>query len=48
MALVRVNLDTAADEPYTPRIDALMREKPLPRDKRVVTKNGNLVTPKAR
>jgi hypothetical protein len=48
MAYVRVNLDTAADEDYDPRMDRLVRERPVPADKRVLTPNGNRIVPQAR
>lgn len=49
MALVRINLDTAADEPDTRLIDRLMREKPMPVLRvGVVTPNGNRIIPVAR
>jgi hypothetical protein len=48
MALVRVYLDTAQDEDYDPKLDRLMRERPTPADKRVLTPNGNRIVPQAR
>jgi hypothetical protein len=49
MALVRINLDTAQDEPDTRLIDRLMRERPLPIVRvGVLTPNGNVVVPVAR
>jgi hypothetical protein len=44
MALVRVNLDTAADEDYDPKLDRLVRARPEPADKRFLTPNGNRIT----
>lgn len=48
MALVRLNLDTACDEDYDPKMDRLVRERPTPQDRRVLTPNGNRIVPQAR
>lgn len=49
MALVRVNLDTASDEPDARLLDRLMREKPMPVVRgKILTPNGNLVVRVAR
>jgi hypothetical protein len=49
MALVRINLDTAQDEPDTRLLDRLMREKPVPVVRgQIRTPNGNLIVQVAR
>lgn len=44
MAYVRVNLDTAENEDYDPKLDRLVRSRPTPADKRFLTPNGNRIT----
>lgn len=49
MALVRINLDTADQEPDVRLIDRLMRERPMPIVRGAILRpSGNVVVPVAR